>query len=146
MPVNKVFTCPNPRCRRKIKEPILLSDFSSTLGEHYYACPYCFMKLNLHAHAHTNLVGLSLTSLGSIILVGIYLLTWYDMTVWGKDIALIFFGSRTSEAISLGMDIRVIHYFLIGLVFLILGLGIFVRRRSQTLELHLSATPAQCTH
>jgi len=135
MPINKVFTCPNPKCRRKIKEPILLSDFSSTLREHYYACPYCFMKLNLHAHTHTNLVGLSLTSLGSIILVGVYLLTCYDMIVWGKDIVLIFFGSRTGEAISLGIDMRVIYYFLIGLGLLISGLGTFLARALLTYRL-----------
>jgi len=142
MPVNKVFTCPNPRCRRKIKEPILLSDFS-TVGEHYYACPYCFMKLNFRMRMHRELVGLFLTASGSIILAAVGLLTWYDMAVWGKDITLIFFGSRTSEAISLGIGMRVIHYFLIGLVFLILG---FVRRRGKAIELHLSATPAQCAH
>jgi len=146
MPVNKGFTCPNPRCRRKIKEPILLSDFSSTLGEHYYACPYCFMKLNLYACMHTNLVGLFLTSLGSIILVGVCLLTWYDVTVWGKDIVLIFFGSRTDEAIGLGIDMRIIHYFLMGLVFLILGLGKFFRGRSKAIELHPSATPEPRAH
>lgn len=78
-----------------------------------------------------NLASLSLTVFGSIILAWISQLTWYDLTTWGKDIALVFFGSRTGEAISLGIGMKVIHYFVIGLALLLSGLLTFLRRRSK---------------
>ena len=78
-----------------------------------------------------NLAGLFLVAFGSITLAWVGQLTWYDMTTWGKDIALIFFGSRTGENISLGIGMKVIHYFLIGLTLLLLGLATLLRRRSK---------------
>ena len=69
----------------------------------------------MHAHPLLNLASLILTAFGTIILAGVGQLTWYDITVWGKDIVLIFFGSRTGEAISLGIGVRVIHLFLSGI-------------------------------
>jgi len=72
-------------------------------------------------------VSLILIGFGSAILVWICWLTWYDMTTWGKDLALIFFGSRTGEAISLGTDLRVIHYLLIGLASFVTGVITFLR-------------------
>jgi len=41
-----VFICPNPKCHRKIEEPILLNNLSTTPAEQYYACPHCFIKLD----------------------------------------------------------------------------------------------------
>jgi len=81
-----------------------------------------------------NLAGLFLVAFGSVILVWVGWLTWYDMTSWGKDIALIFFGSRTGEAISLGIGMKVIYYFLIGLAFFLSGLVTFLRRQSNCLH------------
>jgi len=81
-------------------------------------------KLDL-SHLLPNVAGLFLAASGLIILAWVLWLTWYDMTSWGKDIALIFFGSRTGEAISLGIGMKVIHYFLIGLALLLSGLLIF---------------------
>jgi len=81
-----------------------------------------------------NVAGLFLAASGSIILAWVGLLTWYDMTSWGKDIALIFFGSRTGEAISLGIGMKVIYYFLVGLALLLSGLPTFLRRRSKWLH------------
>jgi hypothetical protein len=77
----------------------------------------------------SNLASLFLTAFGSIILAWVGWLTWHDTTVWSKDIALIFFGSRTGEAISLGIGMKIIHYFLIGLALLLSGLLTFFRRK-----------------
>ena len=44
-----VVICPNPKCHRKIEEPILLNNLSTTPAEHYYACPHCFIKLDADA-------------------------------------------------------------------------------------------------
>jgi len=90
-------------------------------------------KLNL-SHLLPNVAGLFLAASGSIILVWVGWLTWYDMTSWGKDILLIFFGSRTGEAISLGIGMKVIHYFLISLTLLLSGLLPFLKRRSKFLH------------
>jgi len=85
-----------------------------------------------------NLPSFLLVAFGSIILAWVGYLTGYDMTTWGKDIGLIFFGSRTGEAISLGIGIKVIHYFLIGLGLLLSGLLTFLRRPSKAIKSYLS--------
>jgi len=73
-------------------------------------------------------------TLGSIILAGIGWLTWYDMTVWNKNILLILFGSRTGEALSLGIGMRVIHYFIIALAFFIPYIFILLKKRLVQIE------------
>ena len=88
-----------------------------------------------------NLSGLFLASFGLIILAWIGWLTWYDMTTWGKDIAQIFFGSRTGEAIDLGIGMKVIYYFSIGLALFLLGLFTFLRRRIK--EEHMAKPPRE---
>ena len=131
--------CPNPKCHRKVEDPILLNNFSTAPPERYPACPNCFSKLKAYT-TRVNLAGLFLTAFGSAILAWIGWLIWHDVTVWGKDIALIFFGSRTGEPICLGIGMKVIYYFLIGLTLLFSGLFTFLRRRNQTIESLLSAT------
>jgi len=97
------------------------------------------MRTKLHlSRILPNLAGLFLAASGSVILAWVGWLTWYDVTTWGKNIAQIFFGSRTSEVISLGIGMRVIYYFLIGLPLLLSGLVIFLRRRSKPINLRLS--------
>ncbi len=67
-------------------------------------------------------------ALGSFTLAWVGQLTWHDITVWGKGITRIFFSSRTAEYMfpTLGIDMRVIHYFLIGLT-LLLGSVVVLR-------------------
>jgi len=43
-----INVCPNPKCHRKIEEPIFLKSSSTISGEHYYACPHCFIKLDVN--------------------------------------------------------------------------------------------------
>ena len=40
-----VVVCPNPKCKREIEEPILLTIHSVTPPKKYEACPYCFAKM-----------------------------------------------------------------------------------------------------
>lgn len=112
--------CPNPRCGREIGKPILLYNLSATPAEQYYACPRCFTKLSLR-DVRVILAGLFLTACGLVILTWVAWLIWYDVTMWGKDIVLILLQSRTGEGYSLGVGARIIHYLLIGLTPLILG-------------------------
>jgi len=62
-----------------------------------------------------------MAALGSFTLAWVGQLTWNDITVWGKGITRIFFSSRTAEYMfpTLGIDMRVIHYFLLGLTLLL---------------------------
>jgi len=76
----------------------------------------------------TNFVGFVLVAIGAFTLVWVGWLTWYDTTTWGKSLALIFFGSRTGEAISLGIGMKVIHYLLTGLALLLSGTFTFLRK------------------
>ncbi len=78
-----------------------------------------------------NLPGLLLTTLGAVTLAWIGQLTLHDMLTWGKDIARIFFSSRTAEPMfpTMGIDMRVIHYFVLGLGLFLSGTLFFLRRR-----------------
>ncbi len=138
---SRVVVCSNPECQEKIEEPVLLNDLSVAPAEHYYACPRCLMKLETYGYVHRNLgrAGLLLAAFGSAVLAWVGWLTWHDVTVWNKDIFLIFFGSRTGETISLGVGMKVIYYFLIGLTLLILGLIISLLRRGKFFELRFRA-------
>jgi len=135
----RVVVCPNPGCHRKIDEPTLLNNLSTSPAEQYYVCPLCFTKLTAYP-ARANLAGPLLATFGLIILAWVGWLTVHELTMWGKEITLIFFSSRTGEALALGIGMKVIYYFLIGLVLLIVGLFTFLRRRSTAIEIHPSAT------
>ncbi len=74
-----------------------------------------------------NVIILLLIAVGSITLIWVVNLIWQDLTVWGKDFNIIFFGSRTGENISLGIGLQVIHYYLIGISLLILATGLLLR-------------------
>jgi hypothetical protein len=76
-----------------------------------------------------DLASLLLTAIGSIILAQVAWITFYDMTVWGKDIALIFFGSRTGQAISFGIGLTLIHYFILGMASFFSGMILYLLRR-----------------
>ncbi len=78
-----------------------------------------------------NLACILLIVFGAITLAWVGWLTWLDITVWGKDIPLIFFGSRAGESISLGVGMKVIYYFLMGLTLLLSGALAFLRVRSK---------------
>ncbi|MDH4221334.1 MAG: hypothetical protein OEV19_01170 [Candidatus Bathyarchaeota archaeon] len=43
----ELITCPNPECKEKIGELIIVSDVSTIPVERYYACPRCFFKLDV---------------------------------------------------------------------------------------------------
>jgi hypothetical protein len=75
------------------------------------------------------IIVLSLVASAALILTWIGWLTWTDMTQWGKDLGSIFFGSRAGEAISLGIGMTIIHYFLISMSLLAAGVVLFLRNR-----------------
>jgi hypothetical protein len=77
-----------------------------------------------------NIVFLSLIFLGLAILTWIGQIIWTDITVYGKILGIILFGSRVGENISLGIDMRLIYYLIIGFMLLLSSLIIrFVKHR-----------------
>jgi len=44
---SELIICPNPECHEEIEELIVVSDISTTPVERYYACPHCFIKLDV---------------------------------------------------------------------------------------------------
>lgn len=72
---------------------------------------------------------------GASFLAWVGWLIWNDISVWNKDIGTIFFGSRTEEAIGLGIGMIVVHYFLIGVSLLAAGIMLFVRNHFITAKL-----------
>ena len=78
-----------------------------------------------------HLISFSLIALGAVTLAWVGQLTLHDMITWGKDITRIFFSSRTAEHMfpTLGIGMRVIHYSLIGLALILLGLVVLFRIR-----------------
>jgi len=82
-----------------------------------------------HPSRLSKVAGLFLIACGSAILAWICWLTWFEIATGSKDFILIFFGSRTNDPISLGIGMRVIYYFLIGLALIFSGLITLLRRR-----------------
>jgi hypothetical protein len=78
--------------------------------------------------SHSRLIGFIVLSLGLVTLAWAFQLVWNDIVVWGKDLGLIFFGSRVGEAIGLGIGMSVVHYFFIGLTFLLIGLVVLLHK------------------
>jgi hypothetical protein len=75
-----------------------------------------------------NVVIVLLLVAGSLTLIWVVNLIWNDVTVWGKNFDMIFFGSRASENISLGLGLQVIHYYLVGFSLLFSAAGLFFLR------------------
>jgi len=76
-----------------------------------------------------NLAALLLMAIGLVTIVWVGNLFWCDITFWGKDVALILFGSRTGEDISLGIGMKVIHYLLMGAALLFSVSFMLIRSR-----------------
>jgi len=41
------IVCPYNECRREFDKPVVLTDFSKTPRETYYACPHCLTKVDV---------------------------------------------------------------------------------------------------
>lgn len=83
-----------------------------------------------------NLIILSLFVSAGFTILWVAQLTWNDISVWNKDIASIFFGSRIGEPISLGIGMQLIHYLLIGISLFAVGLIFFLKNRMHITSSH----------
>lgn len=75
------------------------------------------------------LPGLFLAILGLLTLIWIGHLMLYELLVWSKPLDLILFNSRLGEPIDLGIGMKVINYFVIGLALLCSGIFTYLLKR-----------------
>ena len=76
-----------------------------------------------------NLTTLLLMIIGLVTIIWVGYLVWCDIIYWGKDIALILFGSRIGEPISLGIGMKVIYYLLFSIALFSISSFILIRNR-----------------
>ena len=93
-----------------------------------------FGGLSKNFFSPQNLVALLLLDVGVAILVWVGNLLWIDVTVWGKDIALILFGSRAGEAVSLGIGMTVFYHLIIGATLLFTSIALIKSRKIRELD------------
>jgi hypothetical protein len=86
-------------------------------------------SLILRSNRSLKIVGSLITISGIALILLVSWITWYDMTVWGKDLYTILLSSRTGEIISLGIDMKIIYYLLIGLVLITSGFILYIRKK-----------------
>ena len=53
------LACPYDKCGKPFEQPVVLTDLSKTPRETYYACPYCFSKLEIALKSQENLSSVS---------------------------------------------------------------------------------------
>lgn len=53
------LTCPYDKCAKTFEQPVVLTNLSKTPRETYYACPYCFSKLEIALENQENLSSVS---------------------------------------------------------------------------------------
>ena len=91
--------------------------------------PAKFIERLFSPHPLSKLPSLILIVLGLITLVWIGQLTWYEMAVWQKSLDFILFGSRAGESIDLGIAMKVIYFYVIGLALIFSGTLIHLRKK-----------------
>ena len=90
-------------------------------------------QMPLRKPSSPELVSIFLSVIGLVLLIQVAWITFNDIVIWGKDLFTILLGSRTGEAMSLGIGITLIYYLLIGSALLLSGLFIFLRREENLL-------------
>jgi hypothetical protein len=130
-------------------EPITIEKIQTTEDGETIEATYQILKAELQLQAETapsvtpraitqrlarlpTLVSFTLIGSGSLILALITWIIWHDTTTWHKSLTEILFGSRTGEAISLGIGMKAIHYLVIGLALLTSGIIMFFHKRRKT--------------
>jgi hypothetical protein len=79
----------------------------------------------------TRLLQLLLIFLGSILLIWITELTLYEVLLWEKDLMFVLFDG-SGQIISQDIGLSVIHYYIIGIVVLILGFAPSLLSKNQS--------------
>jgi LEA14-like dessication related protein len=91
------------------------------------------------------LVGLLLIASGVLLLAWIVWLVWYDVTVWGKDVVSVLFGSRVGEVMSLGIGFRAFYYLFLGLALVVLGPVTLIIQSANSLSMTIERVEVRYT-
>jgi hypothetical protein len=51
----RLFSCPNPNCKKSFDRPLKALDFQAKSGEVYEACPFCLSKISRTDKIVTNI-------------------------------------------------------------------------------------------
>jgi hypothetical protein len=73
---------------------------------------------------------------GVILLAWVGWLIWYDITTWQKSLDLILLGSRLGEVMSLGIGAKAIHYVLLGVALLPVGVIVLVMESVKSVRIN----------
>ena len=84
-----------------------------------------FFWLNVFSRP-LRIFGLLLLVVGCVFLVFVGWVAYLDISVWGKDVAAIFFGTRVGEFLSLGLDLRLVYYAVIGAAMIVSSFLVFL--------------------
>ena len=88
-------------------------------------------SLRTRSPAFSKVLPIVLTIFGIIILVWIGNLTLNDVVLYSKRIDVVLLQSRTGEPIDLGIGMKVIYYYIIGFLLLVIGAALNSRSRSR---------------
>jgi hypothetical protein len=76
-----------------------------------------------------NLVIITLLSIGLVLLYIVASVIWNDVTVWQKDLTVIFLENRTNQGIGLGLGLQLIYYYFSSIILIVTGLSILILKR-----------------
>ena len=88
-------------------------------------------SLRTRSPAFSKVLPIVLTIFGIIILVWIGNLTLNDVVLYSKRIDVVLLQSRTGEPIDLGIGMKVIYYYIIGFLLIVIGAALNARSRSR---------------
>ena len=72
-----------------------------------------------------NLVIITFLSIGLLLLCIVGFVIWNDVTVWQKDLTVIFFENRANQGIGLGFGLQLIYYYFSSIILIAAGLSLF---------------------
>ena len=75
-----------------------------------------------------NITIITLISIGLLLLIIVGVVIWTDITIWQKELTVIFFENRTNQIIGLGIGLQLIHYYISSVILIAMGLSIFTLR------------------
>ena len=72
-----------------------------------------------------NLVIIAFLCSGLLLLYVVGFVVWNDVTVWQKDLTVIFLENRTNQGIGLGLGLQLIYYYFLAIILIAAGLSLF---------------------
>ncbi len=146
-PISSAIACALTKVTGK---PLIIRDTQSSENGKIIKITYQIEKLEYNEQPETplikpiesfisqplfpNLPSLILIILGFLTLVWIGQLTWTDITAWTKSLGETLFQYRPAEAISLGIGMKIIHYYMLGLALLFSGIITYLKRSKKVIE------------